>query len=455
MTIDVFNPANNEKIGTVEEFTEEKVENTIGMLEEGFSEWSKRRPSSRGMVLFKAAEIIRMDQNRLAAILTAEQGKPYFEAKNEIQGVAAVFEFYASISGTIHGHTMPKAEYGYSFTNKYPIGVCGAIIPWNMPALIMAWKVGPAIASGNTIIVKPAETTPFTNIEIAKILYAAGLPRNVLSIVTGNGSTTGAAIAKNRSIRHLSFTGSVETGEKISKMVNPGKVRLTLELGGSDPMIVCDDADIDQAVTGAMIGRFYNCGQICTAVKRLFVADTIADTFIERLKFATEQLNVGDGTVEGNNLGPLNNAKGLNNICDIVDDSRNSANIITGAKRLDGPGNFYAPTLITNVESDSRLLNEEVFGPVLPIMRFKDLQEAISMANSSKFGLGASIWTKNIKNISTAMDDVRSGILWVNKHSRIPPEVPFGGDKDSGTGRENGLNALEQYLMEKTIIVAP
>jgi len=455
MAIDVFNPASNEKIGEVKEFTEDEVGSTIERLQDGFSEWSKRKPASRGMVLYKAAEIIRADQNRLASILTSEQGKPYFEARTEIQGVAAVLEFYASIAGTIYGHTMPKSDYGYAFTNKSPLGVCGAIIPWNMPALIMAWKVGPAIASGNTIIVKPAETTPLIDMEIAKALYYAGLPEDVLAVATGSGSVTGAAIARNRNIRHLSFTGSVDTGEKISKMVDAGKIRLTLELGGSDPMIVCDDADIDKAVAGAVTGRFYNCGQICTAVKRLFVAEKVADAFIDRLKTATEQLRIGDGAVEGTNIGPLNNIKGLNNINGIVEDSICSAKVITGAKKLSGPGNFYAPTLITDLEPDSRLLTEEVFGPVLPIVRFENLEEAIGMANSTRFGLGASIWTNDIKNASKAIDEIRSGILWVNRHSRIPPEVPFGGDKNSGIGRENGLNALEQYLIEKTVIIAP
>lgn len=455
MAMDVVNPARSEKIGEVREFSEEDVRSTIDKLNDGFKEWSERKPASRGMVLYKAAEAIRADRKRLASILTSEQGKPSPEAENEILGAAAVFEFYASIAGTISGRTMPKSDYGYAFMKKSPLGVCGAIIPWNMPALIMAWKVGPAIASGNTIIVKPAETTPLTDLEIAETLYRAGLPKDVLGVVTGRGDTTGAAIAKDRRIKHLSFTGSVETGEKISKMVDAGKVRLTLELGGSDPMIVCEDADLNRAVAGAVAGRFYNCGQVCTAVKRLFIADNIADKFIEKLKTSTESLRIGDGAAEGTDMGPLNSIKGLNAIENMVEDSMSSARIITGAKRLKGPGNFYAPTLVTDLERDSRLLTEEVFGPVLPIVRFGDLDEAIEMANSTRFGLGASIWTNNLKNTSKAIDEIRSGILWVNRHMRIPPEVPFGGEGSSGIGRENGIDALEQYLTEKTIIITP
>lgn len=453
--MDVYNPARNEKIGEVKEFTGEEVASTIERLAAGFPGWSAMRPASRGMVLYRAAEIMRADTDRLSSILTAEQGKPRAEARNEILGAAAVFEFYASIAGTVGGSTAPKSDYGYAFTSKSPLGVCGAIIPWNMPALIMAWKVGPAVVTGNTIVVKPAETTPFTNTEMAKILYSAGLPEDALAVVTGGGETTGAAIVRNKDVRHLSFTGSVETGGKISRMVDAGRVRLTLELGGSDPMIVCGDADLDRAVAGAVAGRFYNCGQICTAVKRLFVADSVADGFTERLKAATEKLRVGDGAVEGTDIGPLNSSEGLHRIERMVEDSTGSAKVITGARRPEGRGNFYAPTLITDLEPDSRLLTEEVFGPVLPIVRFGDLDEAIEMANSTRFGLGASIWTNDMRNASKAVDGVKSGILWVNRHSRIPPEVPFGGVKGSGIGRENGQNALDGYLVEKTVIISP
>lgn len=453
--MDVYNPARNEKIGEVKEFTGEEVASTIERLAAGFPGWSAMRPASRGMVLYRAAEIMRADTDRLSSILTAEQGKPRAEARNEILGAAAVFEFYASIAGTVGGSTAPKSDYGYAFTSKSPLGVCGAIIPWNMPALIMAWKVGPAVVTGNTIVVKPAETTPFTNTEMAKILYSAGLPEDALAVVTGGGETTGAAIVRNKDVRHLSFTGSVETGGKISRMVDAGRVRLTLELGGSDPMIVCGDADLDRAVAGAVAGRFYNCGQICTAVKRLFVADSVADGFTERLKAATERLRVGDGAVEGTDIGPLNSSEGLHRIERMVEDSTGSAKVITGARRPEGRGNFYAPTLITDLEPDSRLLTEEVFGPVLPIVRFGDLDEAIEMANSTRFGLGASIWTNDMRNASKAVDGVKSGILWVNRHSRIPPEVPFGGVKGSGIGRENGQNALDGYLVEKTVIISP
>jgi len=454
-TIDVFNPARNERIGEVGEFTEEDVASTVERLGAGFPGWSARRPASRGMVLYRAAEMMRADADRLASILTAEQGKPLAEARNEILGAAAVFEFYASIAGTVGGSTVPKADYGYAFTSRIPLGVCGAIIPWNMPALIMAWKTGPAVVTGNTIVVKPAETTPFTNIEMARTLYAAGLPEDVLAVVTGRGETTGAAVAGNRDIRHLSFTGSVETGRKVSGMVDSGRVRLTLELGGSDPMIVCDDADLERAVAGAVAGRFYNCGQICTAVKRLFVAEGVADAFTERLKAATERLRMGDGAAEGTDLGPLNSIEGLHRIESMVEDSAGSARIVTGARRPEGPGNFYAPTLITDLEPDSGLLTEEVFGPVLPIVRFGDLDEAIDMANSTRFGLGASIWTRDMRNAAKAIDGVRSGILWVNRHSRIPPEVPFGGEKGSGIGRENGPGSLDGYLTERTVIISP
>ena len=453
--MDVLNPADNRKIGKVKDFTGEMVYDTIGTLEKGFIAWSGQNPTVRGRILFKAAEIIRADQDRLASILTAEQGKPLYEARYEIQGVAAVMEFYASVAGTISGRTLPKADYGYAFTKKTPLGVCGAIIPWNMPALIMAWKICPALVSGNTVILKTASATPLTNIEITNMLFGAGLPRDVLAVVTGNGSTVGAAIATDERVKHLSFTGSVDTGEKIARMVNARRIRLTLELGGSDPMIVCQDADIDRAVAGAISGRFFNCGQTCTAVKRLFVADDIADEFISKLKDGTEALRVGDGAAEGTTMGPLNSASGLKDMEDAVESIRCCGNIITGGAKLNGPGNFYSPTLISDLEPGCRLLTEEIFGPVLPIVRFNDLDEAIHMANDSKFGLGASIWTKDLGTAYEAIDKIDSGILWINRHMRIPPEVPFGGSKNSGIGRENGITALEQYLTEKTVILSP
>lgn len=453
--MDVYNPANNQKIGEVKEFTEEEVAGTIDRLGAGFPGWSARRPASRGMVLYRAAETIRADVHRLASILTAEQGKPLAEARNEILGAASVFEYYASIAGTVGGSTVPKSDYGYAFTSKSPLGVCGAIIPWNMPALIMAWKVCPALVTGNTVILKTASATPLTNIGIADALFSAGLPRDTLAVVTGNGSIAGAAIARDERIRHLSFTGSVDTGGRIARMIDPGRTRLTLELGGSDPMIVCGDADMDRAVAGAISGRFFNCGQTCAAVKRLFVADSIADEFVSRLRAGAESLIVGDGAVGGTQMGPLSSASGLKDMESFVQSIGSHGKIIAGGSRLGGPGNFYRPTLVLDPEPKSRLLTEEVFGPVLPIMRFENLDGAIDMANDSKFGLGASIWTKDLDAAYEAVERIDSGIIWINRHLRIPPEVPFGGTKDSGIGRENGLDALEQYLTEKTIILTP
>lgn len=453
--MDVINPANNRKIGEVQEFTEEMVHDTVGTLEKGFAGWSGCSPAARSRILFKAAEIVRQEKDRLASILTAEQGKPLHEAGNEILGAAAVMEFYASIAGTISGRTLPRADYGYAFTKKSPLGVCGAIIPWNMPALIMAWKVCPALVTGNTVILKTASATPLTNIGIADALFSAGLPRDALVVVTGNGSIAGAAIARDERIRHLSFTGSVDTGGRIARMIDPGRTRLTLELGGSDPMIVCGDADMDRAVAGAISGRFFNCGQTCAAVKRLFVAESIADEFVSRLRAGAESLVVGDGAVEGTQMGPLSSASGLKDMESFVQSVGDHGKIIAGGSRLGGPGNFYRPTLVLDPEPKSRLLTEEVFGPVLPIMRFGNLDEAIDMANDSKFGLGASIWTKDLDAAYEAVERIDSGIIWINRHLRIPPEVPFGGTKDSGIGRENGLDALEQYLTEKTVILTP
>ncbi|MBP2134080.1 succinate-semialdehyde dehydrogenase/glutarate-semialdehyde dehydrogenase [Methanomicrobium sp. W14] len=458
--LDVINPATGETVGSVPEYTTEDVSGAVDRAEGGFFEWSEKSVRFRSVVLFRAAELVREEQGRLSELLTSEQGKILPEAKNEVQGFANVLEYYASISGTVAGDAFPKSDYGYAFTKKEPLGVCGAIIPWNMPVLIMAWKVGPALAAGNSLVLKPSGKTPLTAIEISKIMKKAGLPEGVLEIVTGRGETTGRAVAENRKISALSFTGSVRTGDEIEKKSCGTKKRLTLELGGSDPMVVCSDADIDMAVSGAASGRFYNCGQTCTAVKRLFLFEDIADEFIEKLKTKTAAIRVGNGHLKGVRMGPMNSQKGLSDIERIIDESKRGGDeILSGGNRLTGAefesGNFFEPTIIKNPYEKSNLLNEEIFGPVLPVVVVGGMDEAVEYANKTKFGLGASVWTKSLKNAYSFSDSVDAGIVWVNKHLKIPPEVPFGGEKASGTGRENGLSALDRYMREKTVIISP
>jgi acyl-CoA reductase-like NAD-dependent aldehyde dehydrogenase len=326
-----------------------------------------------------------------------------------------------------------------------------------MPVLIMGWKAGPALLAGNTLILKPASTTPLTNLRIAILLQDAGLPKGVLNVVTGPGETVGAALVKHPRVKKISFTGDCATGHRIREMAKDHLKTLTLELGGSDPMIVMADADIPKAVEGALRGRFYNAGQICTAVKRLYLHEKIAEEFMRLLTAKAEGLNVGNGLSPGTDMGPLNSAEQLGRISSVIHETteREEGTIRTGGCPLTGSayekGFFYTPTLITDVAPDAALLTNEIFGPVLPVVTVPDLGAAIREANHSKYGLGASVWTKDLATVKQVYQEVNAGIIWVNRHLTVPPEVPFGGTNESGMGRENGSKALDSYTQTKTL----
>jgi len=454
----VHNPATGEVVDQAPLGVEDDVRAAVEAAGEVFSDWAAKEPRVRAKILFLAAEEVRRKNTELGALLTAEQGKPIREAVDEINGFANILEYYNALSADLQGEFMDLRGYGRTTVIRRPLGICGAIIPWNMPAIIMGWKIGAALTAGNTMVVKPASTAPLTCMRLAKILEEAGLPPGVLNVVTGSGETVGREIARNPAIRKVSFTGAVETGRQVAMDAAPAMKYLTLELGGSDPMIVCDDADIPATVEGVIRGRFYNCGQVCTAVKRLYIFESIADEFIRRLKAGVEKIALGNGIDRGVDMGPLNNRQGLERITGLVNAAREGGGeIITGGRSPEAEalrhGNFYLPTLVTGLPRDSVLFTEEVFGPVLPIATVHDLDEAIEDANSSRYGLGASIWTRNPEAIVRATEELDAGIVWVNQHLRIPPEVPFGGTKASGIGRENGSRALEDYTEGKAVLV--
>ncbi|MFA5332199.1 MAG: aldehyde dehydrogenase family protein [Methanoregula sp.] len=455
--IDVTNPATGEKIDTVPWASETDVNAAVESADEAFFEWAKKPMRDRGMILYKAARLIREQHKDLARLLTIEQGKPLRESIDEVRGCANILEYYASISGKPAGEAVSLGKAGDCMVTRVPLGVCAAIIPWNMPVIIMGWKVGPALLAGNSLILKPSSRTPLTCLKIARMINDAGLPEGILNVVTGPGDTTGTALIKNALIKKISFTGDTATGSKIREMAI-GHVRdLTLELGGSDPMIVMDDANIPKAVEGALRGRFYNAGQICTAVKRLYLHEKIADEFMRQLKSKVDGLTVGNGLTPGTDMGPLAGSEQMTRISSVVQGVtiREEGTILTGGCPSQGKeyekGFFYEPTLIADVAPDASVLKNEIFGPVLPVMTVPDLDCAIQEANNSKYGLGASVWTRNIETIRQVYLEVNAGIVWVNRHLTVPPEIPFGGTKESGVGRENGFNALDSYTQTKTL----
>ena len=457
--IEVKNPATGEAIDRVPGGTDEDVSCAVDAAIAASGTWAKKSIRERGMILFNAARVVREQHKDLARQLTLEQGKPMHESIDEVRGFANILEFYAGISAHSSGETIRLGTAGDCMVIKEPLGVCGAIIPWNMPVLIMGWKVGPALLAGNTLVLKPASTTPLTTLKLAGILDAAGVLPGALNIVTGSGESVGSAIVRHPQIRKVSFTGDCLTGNKIREMAAGHIKDLTLELGGSDPMIVMEDADLDRAVDGAVRGRFYNAGQTCTAVKRLYIHENIAPRFIKKLQARIDSLTVGNGLATKIDIGPMNSAGQREKISRIVEETRNEKNgtILTGGYALKGTayekGYFYRPTLITDASPDSRLFISEIFGPVLPVMNFPDLDTAISLANTTRYGLGASVWTKDLATTKRVFDDVKAGIIWVNRHLTVPPEVPFGGMNESGIGRENGQHALDSYSRTKTLFL--
>lgn len=459
--LDVINPANGKLVDRVPSGDREDVRRAIDAAADAAGKWSAMAARERGRILLRAAEIVRSRAGDLATTLTMEQGKPLREARDEIHGFANILEFYASISGSLRTGLVPVGPERYGLTMRKPIGICGAIIPWNVPGIIMGWKVGPALLAGNTMVLKPSKTAPLTCLHLGSIMKEAGLPDGVLNLVTGSGETVGDEIVRNPRIRKVSFTGQTISGKRVAEVAAGSLKRVTLELGGSDPMIVCDDADLEAAADGAIRGRFYNCGQTCTSVKRLYVFESVGDRYIEMIRERIAALKVGDGLEKGVDIGPLNNRQQLERIRSAVQAvrDRKEGNILLGGEAPKGPafdsGFFFMPTLVTDVQEGSVLLKEEIFGPVLPIMIVKDLEEAIARANDTPYGLGSSIWTRSIRRAMIACERLESGITWVNNHVRIPPEMPFGGVKDSGLGRENGLEAIEHYTDIKSVLLNP
>ena len=457
--IEVKNPATGELIDRVPSGTKEDVSFAVDAAEAAFDSWAKKAMRDRGMILFHAARNVRDQHKDLARLLTLEQGKPIRESVDEVRGYANILEFYAGISARQNGEAVRLGNQGDCIVLRQPIGVCGAIIPWNMPVLIMGWKTGPALLAGNTMVLKPASSAPLTNLRLAQILEDSGLPPGVLNVVTGSGESAGEALVKHPAIRKLSFTGDCATGNKIREMAGAHLKDITLELGGSDPMIVMPDAAIDKAVEGALRGRFYNAGQTCTAVKRLYVHEKILPEFIRKLKERVDALSVGNGLGSKIDIGPMNSAEQREKISHVVEETRSNreGTILTGGYALKGTayekGFFYRPTLVSDVVPDAQLVSSEIFGPVLPVMTVPDLDTAIREANNTRYGLGASIWTKDLATTKRVFDEVKAGIIWVNRHLTVPPEVPFGGINESGIGRENGQHALDSYTQTKTLFL--
>ena len=459
-TTEIRNPATGELVDRVAAAAQEDINRAIDAAETAFHKWSAVPPPQRAAILYRAAHLLEEREKDLARLLTQEQGKPLREAVLEIRRFAHTLEHYAGLAKSIRGGYVPALdERRYGMIIKRPIGVCGAIVPWNFPVSLLGNKIGPALITGNTVVVKPAGTTPLTDIQAGLILNEAGLPPGVLNIVPGPARIVGETLLKDPRVRKIGFTGATSTGKHVMEVAAQNIKRVTLELGGSDPMIVCDDADIDEAVSAASVGRFFNCGQACLAIKRLYLFEKIYDQFVSKLVAKTEKLRAGNGLESGVIVGPLHTAAQRDEVEEQVNDAvKHGAKVLVGGKRPSGDafarGNFYLPTLLVDVDEQSRIVQEEVFGPALPIMRVKDFEEAIAKANSSIYGLGSSIWTRDLDNATAAAERLEAGYTWINSPQIIFDELPFGGVKQSGLGKEHGEEALDYYMETKSVVVA-
>jgi acyl-CoA reductase-like NAD-dependent aldehyde dehydrogenase len=458
--MEIRNPATGEVVDTVPKADAEDVRRAVEIAHQAFRGWADTPATKRAEILFKAAELVKEHMKEIAELETKEQGKTLRESQIEVNRFAENLEFYAGMANKIRGEYVPLAERDkYGLIVKQPVGVCAAIVPWNFPVSLMGNKIAPALVTGNTVVVKPASTTPLAAIRLVELFHEAGVPPGVLNIITGPGGVAGEELLVNPLVRKIAFTGETGTGKHVMEMAAQEIKRITLELGGSDPMIVCDDADLDAAASAASVGRFFNCGQACLAVKRLYLFEEIADTFLEKFLPKVERLRVGNGMQQGITTGPLHTAKQRQEIEEMVADAvSRGAKVLVGGKRPEGDdyanGNFYQPTVLENVPADARMVTEECFGPVLPVFRVKDLDDAVAQANSSKYGLGSSIWTTNLAKAQQAAERIEAGYTWVNNLHVAYDELPFGGFKQSGYGKEHGVEALDYYLESKSIVIS-
>jgi succinate-semialdehyde dehydrogenase/glutarate-semialdehyde dehydrogenase len=455
----VRNPATGDEVGRVPQAGPAEAADAVARAAEAFPGWWETPAAKRGELVRAGAEAVLAQRDELALQLTLEQGKPLREARIEMARFVHTIEHYAGLARSLRGGYVPNLDVdAHGLVLKRPLGVVVAIVPWNFPTTLLGNKLGPALVCGNTLVAKPAQTTPLTTLRIAEIMREAGLPDGVFQVVTGKGSVLGEALVTDPRVAKVAFTGSTPVGKRVGELAARGVKRVTLELGGSDPMIVLDDADVDGAVSAASVGRFFNCGQACLAVKRLYVHERIADEFVEKLRTKVARLKLGAGTAEGTMIGPLHSQAQRDTLEEQVAATlAERGDLLTGGKRPDGDefgnGWFYEPTLVLEPSHDSKVAVEEVFGPVLPIWTVSGLDEALARANASQFGLGSSIWTRDLTAATIAAERIEAGYTWINSGQIIYDELPFGGFGESGMGKEHGSEALDYYQESKAVVV--
>ncbi|XP_077217556.1 benzaldehyde dehydrogenase, mitochondrial-like [Tasmannia lanceolata] len=456
-TFPTLDPRTEDVIAHVAEGDAEDINRAVSAARKAFDEgpWPRMSPYERSRILYRFADLLEKHNDEIAAIETWDNGKPYEQAALvEIPMFARLMRYYAGWADKIHGLTVPADGPHHVQVLHEPIGVAGQIIPWNFPLLMYAWKVGPALACGNTIVMKVAEQTPLSALYVSKLFHEAGLPPGVLNVIPGFGPTAGAALASHMDVDKLAFTGSTDTGKIVLQLAAKSNLKpVTLELGGKSPFIICEDADVDQAVEVAHFALFFNQGQCCCSGSRTFVHESVYDEFLEKSKARAMNRVVGDPFRKGVEQGPQIDLEQFNKIMRYIKSGIESgATLESGGERFGSKGYYIQPTVFSDVKDDMLIAKDEIFGPVQSILKFKDMDEVIRRANATRYGLAAGVFTKNIDTANTLVRAIRAGTIWVNCFDVFDAAIPFGGFKMSGNGREKGIYSLNNYLQVKAVV---
>ncbi|XP_073001151.1 aldehyde dehydrogenase family 2 member B7, mitochondrial [Typha latifolia] len=456
-TFPTLDPRTGEVIAHVAEGDTEDINRAVIAARKAFDEgpWPRMTAYERSCILYRFADLIEKHNDEIAALETWDNGKPYEQAARiEVPMLARLMRYYAGWADKIHGLIVPADGPHHVQVLHEPIGVAGQIIPWNFPLLMYAWKVGPALACGNAIVLKTAEQTPLSALYVSKLLHEAGLPEGVLNVISGFGPTAGAALASHMDVDKIAFTGSTDTGKIVLELAARSNLKtVTLELGGKSPMIIMDDADVDQAVELSHFALFFNQGQCCCAGSRTFVHERVYDEFVEKAKARALKRVVGDPFKRGVEQGPQIDEEQFNKILHYIKLGVDSgANLVTGGDRIGSKGYYIQPTIFSDVKDAMPIAQDEIFGPVQSIFKFKDLNEVIQRANATRYGLAAGVFTNNLDTANTLTRALRAGTIWINCFDVFDAAIPFGGYKMSGQGREKGIDSLKNYLQVKAVV---